>query len=103
MRRGWRRMAAMTITERFWSKVVKHGPIVVSKLARCWVWTGSRGTGGYGQFRLSNPRRLVYAHRFAYELAVRTIQAELEVVHACRNHACVNRATGRAERSAWSR
>lgn len=42
------------------------------------------------QFRLSNLRRLVYAHRFAYELAVGTIQAELEVVHACRNHACVN-------------
>ena len=83
-------MAAMTISERFRGKVDKHGPIVVSKLGRCWVWTGSRGTGRYGQFRLSNPRRLVYAHRFAYELAVGAIQGDLEVVHACRNHACVN-------------
>lgn len=80
----------MRVDERFWNKVEKHGPIQVADLGRCWVWTGSRGSGGYGQLRLSNPRRLVYAHRYAYELALGPIPAHLEVAHACGNRACVN-------------
>ncbi|MGZ4254623.1 MAG: hypothetical protein ACXVH1_38370 [Solirubrobacteraceae bacterium] len=58
----------LTVGDRFWSKVNKQGPILVPELGRCRAWTGLPGSGGYGQFRLSNPRRLVYAHRFAYEL-----------------------------------
>jgi HNH endonuclease len=80
----------VTIGERFWSKVDKDGPIAVGELRRCWIWTGSRGSGSYGQFRLSNPRRLVHAHRFAYELALGPIPDDLEVAHAFGNRACVN-------------
>jgi hypothetical protein len=80
----------MSADERFWSKVDRHGRIAVPGLGSCWVWTGSMASGGYGQFRMSNPRRLVYAHRFAYELAVGAIPPNMDVAHACRNHACVN-------------
>ncbi len=80
----------MSVAERFWSKVDPRGPIVVPELGRCWIWTGSRGTGGYGQFRMSNPRRLACAHRFVYELAVGPIPTGMNVAHACSNHACVN-------------
>ena len=80
----------MTVVQRFWGKVEKEGPILVPQLGPCWLWTGARGSGGYGQLRLSRPRRLVYAHRMAYELELGPIPVDLEVVHECRNHACVN-------------
>jgi hypothetical protein len=80
----------VTVDERFWNQVDKHGPIQMADLGRCLVWTGSRGSGGYGQLRLSNPRRLVYAHRYAYEVALDPIPADLEVAHVCGNHTCVN-------------
>jgi hypothetical protein len=48
----------MSADERFWSKVDRHGRIAVPGLGSCWVWTGSVASGGYGQFRMSSPRRL---------------------------------------------
>src|SRR4051794_13702756 len=47
--------------ERFWGSVDKSGD--------CWIWTGARRRG-YGVFRLSNPRRMVDAHRFSLEQAL---------------------------------
>jgi HNH endonuclease len=32
----------------------------------------------------------VYARRYAYEVALGPILADLEVAHVCGNHACVN-------------
>ena len=56
----------------------------------CWLWTGAPSTNGYGMFRLSNPRRLLYAHRLFYELLVGPIPDGLEIDHLCRNRACQN-------------
>jgi SAM-dependent methyltransferase len=50
------------MSERFWSKVDRRGP------DECWPWVGARLESGYGRFKLSNQRKLVPAHRFAWEL-----------------------------------
>lgn len=67
--------------ERFWSKVDKSG--------ECWLWTASKQKTGYGQFFVTH-RKMVYAHRLAYELLRGPIQPGLHLDHLCRNRACVN-------------
>lgn len=67
-------------TERFWPKV--------QKTDSCWMWTGGTNPHGYGRFW--NGQRLVYAHRFVYELLVGPIPAGLDLDHLCRVHGCVN-------------
>lgn len=63
-------------TERFWSKVDKTG--------ECWIWTGARSQGGYGQ----SSRGL--AHRVAYRLVKGPIPEGLMLLHGCDNRACCN-------------
>ena len=61
----------------------------VSRMADgCWLWTGHKYPRGYGQFH--SRRRVVYAHRFAYEYFVGPIPSGLVLDHLCRNRACVN-------------
>lgn len=71
----------MSELERFLAKVEKGD---------CWVWTGSRVPRGYGRLRLSSPRRMVYAHRWAYEWFIGPIPEGMEIDHLCRNPSCVN-------------
>ena len=67
------------VEARFWSKVIKTDG--------CWVW--SRGTcDGYGIFRVG--RKIVKAHRWAYEEANGPIPDGMTIDHLCRNRACVN-------------
>jgi hypothetical protein len=51
---------------RFWPKVDQHGPMASPFLGPCWLWTRAKNRDGYGQFSLA--RRIVRAHRVAYEL-----------------------------------
>lgn len=67
------------VVERFWAKV--------DKTEGCWNWTGVL-LRGYGQFAYR--RRMVLAHRFAYELLVGPIPDGLVIDHLCRNPRCVN-------------
>ena len=67
-------------TVRFWVKV--------QKTAACWIWMGTKTTGGYGQFCDWNGNR-VGAHRFAYKLLIGPIPSGLTIDHLCRNPACV--------------
>jgi hypothetical protein len=67
--------------ERFWVKVNKSGP------DDCWPWTAA-STKGYGVFGVGG--RLVYAHRFAYEVEVGPIPENLVIDHLCENTLCVN-------------
>lgn len=78
------RMAAMTrpIEERFWEKVDRRSP------TECWLWTGATTYGGYGVIGLG--RRLVRAHRYAYEASNGPIDARLVIRHKCDTPACVN-------------
>lgn len=69
-----------TPSERFWAKVAEVGD--------CWEWQGDRNHG-YGRFTDAG-RRLVQAHRFAYEDMVGQIPAGLQLDHLCKNRACVN-------------
>lgn len=56
----------------------------------CHVWTGAISSGGYGAFHLSKPRRVVRAHRFAWECEHGPIPAGECVCHRCDNPSCVN-------------
>jgi hypothetical protein len=65
---------------RFWSKTVRNGS--------CLEWTASTNRGGYGQFNAGG-RRIVLAHRFAWEVTYGTIENNLLVCHTCDNRKCV--------------
>lgn len=69
---------------RFWSKV--------KKTRSCWIWQACLTSRGYGRFNVgaSGGCRIVFAHRFSYELLVGPIPKGLELDHVCRNKSCVN-------------
>jgi DNA-binding CsgD family transcriptional regulator len=73
-------------TKRFWAKVEKQGP------AGCWLWTGWRMKGGYGDFRarIDGVDRHVSAHRWAWFEVNGEIPAGMVICHHCDNPACVN-------------
>lgn len=78
-----------TLFQRFWSKIdVSGGPDA------CWPWTAHLEGRGYGAFRLGSlrdgSRRMVQAHRLAYELLIGPIPEGLTIDHLCRNRICVN-------------
>ncbi len=66
--------------ERFWSKIDRRD------VAGCWLWTGRRSEGGYGEFQ--EQHQLRFAHRRAYELTKGFIPAGLFVRHICDNPPC---------------
>lgn len=71
------------LAERFWPKVDQRSG------DECWPWLGSLGTKGYGQILAEGlPRRLLYAHRVAYTLAVGPIPDGIDVLHSCDNPPC---------------
>lgn len=77
----------MTPSERFWSKVDKSG--------ECWTWTASvfRDRNGYGKFQAGASRetaRVVYAHRYSWEMEHGPIPDGMQVCHRCDNPPCVN-------------
>lgn len=77
-----------TVAERFWQKVDKGDE------NGCWTWTAStfRERRGYGKFQAGESRknsRVVYAHRFAYEITYGPIPDGLLVCHRCDNPPCV--------------
>lgn len=79
-RREERAARKPTLSERFWSKVrVTH---------ECWLWIAGLDHYGYGQFHLD--RKVVKAHRLAYELVIGPIPVGLDIDHVCRVRRCVN-------------
>jgi hypothetical protein len=74
-----------TAEERFWAKVA-----VPEDRAHCWLWTAHTNHDGYGRFGGPVPGRLVYAHRFSYELHIGPTPDGLVLDHLCRTPACVN-------------
>ena len=66
---------------RFWAHVDKSaGP------DGCWMWTGAKGTGGYGKWG-SPYWPGSYAHRIALLMAGGRIPKGYEVDHLCHNRA----------------
>jgi hypothetical protein len=74
-----------TIAERFWSKVDTNGPILLSELGPCWVWTGAK-SGGYGVFTISSLNKR--AHRVSWFLETGKWPFPC-TLHKCDNPACV--------------
>ena len=68
-------------TRRFETKVKKSDD-------GCHTWLASRGTAGYGQFKLYDAT--IGAHRAAYMLYIGPIPEGLYVCHECDNKLCVN-------------
>lgn len=83
------------ITERFWEKVNRTGPVSVYRpdLGQCWLWTKRLDKDGYGQFRIGSrtdgSSRQVGAHRLSYEWEYGFVPVGLELDHLCRVRACV--------------
>jgi hypothetical protein len=71
-----------TREERFWRQVAKTPD-------GCWEWTGCQQGTGYGRFNAGN-NKMVYAHRYAYELLVSPIPEGFEIDHLCRVRHCIN-------------
>jgi hypothetical protein len=68
--------------ERFWSKVERHKD-------GCWPWLGYVMPNGYGKVGLPRSRKVVLAHRRAFELAHGRAPDGV-VMHSCDNRCCVN-------------
>ena len=66
--------------DRFWAKVEKSDG--------CWIWTGAKSLGGYAQVGIDH--KVVYGHRYAYEIARGPIPDGEQIDHMCHNRACVN-------------
>ncbi len=73
--------------ERFWRNVKK-----TNDPNGCWVWTGTKFGGGYGQFSwiIRKKRRFASTHRVAFEITFGEIPERLVVCHTCDNPSCVN-------------
>lgn len=67
--------------DRFWSSVMPAG--------ECLFWVGGTSKSGYGRIR-GDDRRLIFAHRFSYQLRYGNIPDGLVIDHLCRNRLCVN-------------
>ena len=67
---------------RFWSTVA------IGNARECWLWKGSRFSGGYGQFKAQH--RSLKAHRVAYYLGHGRDPLNELVCHSCDNPPCCN-------------
>lgn len=81
------------VTERFWAKVNKCGPVPshVPEIGACWVWEGTMLSSGYGIFFLGSHkfgRSSARAHRYAMLLHLGR-EPDGFVCHKCDNRACV--------------
>ena len=69
---------------RFWPKVNKAGS------GGCWLWTAGRSSRSRGYGDCWFARRMLRAHRVAFELVTGPIPDGLELDHLCRVRLCVN-------------
>lgn len=76
------------IDDRFWAKVKGRGT------DGCWEWTANQNGRGYGILfvhkKANGAPKLVYAHRFSWELHNGPIPDGLIVMHRCDNRVCIN-------------
>ena len=79
------------LAERLWARVDKSGPLPSTRpdLGPCWIWQGSTRSGGYGNLK-GVDKKIVSAHRVAYESTFGPIPPNLVLDHLCRVESCVN-------------
>lgn len=79
-----------TLEDKFWPKVDKSGGANA-----CWLWIGALQLSGYGYIETPDQttkrgRRIVRAHRLAYELCIGKIPHGAFVCHHCDVPRCCN-------------
>src|SRR5713101_809860 len=80
---------AASLSQRFWSKVNKDGPMPTVCAARfgcCWLWTGAREANGYGSIWFDGKRRK--ASHASWFLA-HGVWTKADLMHVCDNPPCV--------------
>ena len=82
---AWNKIAAKSLSELFWPKVVIAGP------DECWNWSAARSSG-YGslQVYVNRKRRSIRSHVASWELHRGPAQPDLYVLHRCDNRLCCN-------------
>lgn len=84
----------LTLAQRLWAKVDTDGPVPAANpdLGKCWQWTGSRDTDGYGHIatKRNGKHYADSAQRVAWEVTNGEIPEGMKVDHRCHNRACVN-------------
>lgn len=71
------------------SVLARFESYIDKKSRKCWTWKGSRTEDGYGQFWV-NDRKVVKAHRFAFEIFVRQLSRRERLRNTCRDKNCMN-------------
>src|SRR5262249_1948181 len=56
----------------------------------CWVWTGAKDEGGYGQIKAQHGKRMIHAQRASWIIHFGDIPDGLMVRHRFDNPPCVN-------------
>jgi hypothetical protein len=69
----------------FWDRVAFLG----AGESDCWPFDGAKSVAGYGTFRRPLTRKMVPAHRFAFELTHGRVPVGM-VLHSCDNPPCCN-------------
>lgn len=54
----------------------------------CWFWKGTKNPEGYGKILYNG--KLVYAHRYSYQMVFGDIPTNKVIDHICYNRSCVN-------------
>ncbi len=71
--------------ERFWDRIMPEPN------SGCWLWSAGCNNLGYGHLPVGEGTgRVVYAHRFSYELHKGPIPKGFDIDHLCRVPLCVN-------------
>lgn len=83
-------MSSGTLSDRFWSKVDKDGPMMPGMDTPCWVWTGSLDSKGYGQINSGgHSGKLLRTHRVAWFLVHGDWPKSSALCHRCDCKRCV--------------
>lgn len=72
----------VNLKTRFWPKVERGNP------DECWEWTAAKHQFGYGMLGVNS--KVIYAHRFSWQIHFGDIPPGMEVCHSCDNPPCVN-------------
>ena|SRR5208282_4723864 len=75
------------LTERFWEKVSKTGPIHPILGTPCWLWTGTVDRG-YGTFKIEGWSKKAY--KVAWWLIHGDVPVGRHLHHLCETKLCVN-------------
>lgn len=76
-----------SLKQRLYKKVNKNGPLILLKLGKCWIWTGSLDSWGYGQIYYKYKR--FQTHRLSFKIKYGEIPRGMLICHKCDNPACI--------------